>query len=88
MKGSTKLLIVAAALLVAGILLSAIGYGLGAMTLTWGEDGLTIDPTQRAGISLAALDLQEDILTSGAKTEIDIRLDGACLLYTSDAADE
>lgn len=49
MKGSTKLLIVAAALLVAGILLSAIGYGLGAMTLTWGEDGLTIDPTQRAG---------------------------------------
>ena len=43
MKGSTKLLIVAAALLVAGILLSAIGYGLGAMTLTWGEDGLTID---------------------------------------------
>ena len=36
MKGSTKLLIVAAALLVAGILLSAIGYGLGAMTLTWG----------------------------------------------------
>ena len=77
MKGSTKLLIVAAALLVAGILLSAIGYGLGAMTLTWGEDGLTIDPTQRAGIGLAALDLQEDILTSGAKTEIDIRLDGA-----------
>ena len=77
MKGSTKLLIVAAALLVAGILLSAIGYGLGAMTLTWGEDGLTIDPTQRAGIGLAALDLQEDILPSGAKTEIDIRLDGA-----------
>lgn len=77
MKGSTKLLIVAAALLVAGILLSAIGYGLGAMTLTWGEDGLTIDPTQRAGIGLAALDLQEDILTSGAKTEIDIQLDGA-----------
>ena len=77
MKGSTKLLIVAAALLVAGILLSAIGYGLGAMTLTWGEDGLTIDPTQRAGTGLAALDLQEDILPSGAKTEIDIRLDGA-----------
>ena len=76
MKGSTKLLIVAAALLVAGILLSAIGYGLGAMTLTWGEDGLTIDPTQRAGIGLAALDLQEDILPSGAKTEIDIRLEG------------
>ena len=38
---------------------------------------MTIDPTQRAGIDLAALDLQEDILPSGAKTEIDIRLDGA-----------
>lgn len=38
---------------------------------------MTIDPTQRAGIGLASLDLQEDILTSGAKTEIDIRLDGA-----------
>ena len=35
MKGSTKLLIVAAALLVAGILLSAIGYGLGAMTVSY-----------------------------------------------------
>lgn len=86
MKGWTKLLIAAAALLVGGILLSAVGYGLGAATLSWGEDGLTIDPSQRAGFGLPDLDSLEEALPLGGRTEIAMQLDGAVRELEVDAS--